>query len=139
MSPSWPISPRVLLRCAGLCFPSRGVLYVCHQLARRKADELEDFGVGKFPSSTSSTERSQPQRTDTTPSGPQFSEDITEEGITIVEEFLRAWASSTQDEDGDEVMDQTSEGQLQELKNCFEKYRSQIEDNPWIRSMISSL
>lgn len=92
------------------------------QLAKRKADELEDFAVGQHPE-------------------PQHSYEVMEEGIQIVEELLRTWAESTTRMDGDDVAmeDVSADTQLEEIRRCVDTFRSRIEDNVWVQSMISSL
>jgi DNA mismatch repair protein MSH2 len=90
------------------------------QLAKRKADELEDFSVGQSAE-------------------PQHSDEVMEEGIQIVEELLRTWAESGTDGE-DVVMDDVSaDTQLEELRRCAEAFRPRIEGNAWVQSMISSL
>jgi len=72
------------------------------QLAKCKADELEDFAVGQHPE-------------------PQHSDEVTEEGIQIVEELLRTWVESTSGTDGgDLAMDDelSTDTQLEELRRC---------------------
>ena len=56
------------------------------KLAKRKADELEDFN--------------------TTRSDAQFSEEVTQEGVEIVEELLRKFASSSKQDGDDVIMDE---------------------------------
>ncbi|KAF8434863.1 DNA mismatch repair protein [Boletus edulis BED1] len=92
------------------------------KLAKRKADELEDFAVGQHPE-------------------PQHSDEVTEEGIQIVEELLRTWAESTQDTDGEDIVmeDDFADAQLDELRQCVEAFRPRIEGNAWVQSIISSL
>ncbi|KAJ7484541.1 muts domain V-domain-containing protein [Mycena latifolia] len=91
------------------------------KLARKKADELEDFGGEK--------------RIDT-----EFSPELTEEGIKIVEELLSAWATQPADESEDIVMtDDSPEAQLEELKRCVSQFRPRIEANPWLVSVLGSL
>lgn len=90
------------------------------KLAKRKADELEDFG---------STEQFEPAALP----------EVTEEGIQIVEELLRVWASNA---DGDDVImsdDLAPAAQLQGLKDCVEGFRPRIENNAWLQSMLTSL
>jgi len=90
------------------------------KLAKRKADELEDFGG------------------DDKESEPQISKETTEEGIRIVEELLRAWTS---DKDGDDVVmsdDLSPEAQLEELKRCVDEFRPRIETNEWLQSLLTS-
>ncbi|KDQ60242.1 hypothetical protein JAAARDRAFT_32621 [Jaapia argillacea MUCL 33604] len=95
------------------------------KLAKRKAEELEDFN------------------TDDHASEPQHSKEVTDEGIQIVEQLLRTWASRIPDEvDGEDVVmsdDTTAEAQLEELKRCFEEFKPRIEANPWVQYLLSSL
>jgi DNA mismatch repair protein MSH2 len=61
-----------------------------------------------------------------------------EEGIQIVEELLRAWAS---DQDGDDIVmsdDLSPEAQLEELKRCMDGFRPRIETNDWLQSLLTS-
>jgi DNA mismatch repair protein MSH2 len=91
-------------------------------LAKRKADELEDFG-----------------NADIEQSEPEALPEVTKEGIQIVEELLRAWASNV---DGDDVImsDELSPtAQLDGLKDCVEEFRLRIENNAWLQSMLTSL
>ena len=93
------------------------------QLAKRKADELEDFAVGQHPE-------------------PQHSDEVMEEGIQIVEELLRTWAESTSGADSEDVVmddDVSADTQLEELRQCVQAFRPRIEGNAWVQSMISSL
>ena len=92
------------------------------QLAKRKADELEDFAVGQHPES-------------------QHPDEVMEQGIQIVEELLRTWAESTSGTDGEDVVmdDVSADVQLEELRRCVEGFRPRIEGNAWVQSVISSL
>ncbi|KAG9311644.1 DNA mismatch repair protein [Chiua virens] len=92
------------------------------RLAKRKADELEDFAVGQHVA-------------------PPHSDEVTEEGIQIVEELLRTWAESTSGMDGEDVAmeDASADAQLEELCRCVETFRPRFEGNAWVQSMISSL
>ncbi|KAH7882344.1 DNA mismatch repair protein [Phlebopus sp. FC_14] len=91
------------------------------KLAKRKAEELEDFAVGQHPE-------------------PQHSDEVTEEGIQIVEELLRKWADTSNADGEDVVMEDVSpEAQLEELRRCIEEFRPRIEANSWVQSMITSL
>ncbi|KAI9065630.1 DNA mismatch repair protein [Trametes sanguinea] len=93
------------------------------KLARRKADELEDFSAHK-------TE-------------PELPPEVVEEGTRIVEELLRTWAETQSGNDGEDVVmadeDSSPEAQLEELKRCVEKFRPQIESNPWAQHVLTSL
>ncbi|KAG8683248.1 MutS-like protein, partial [Ceratobasidium sp. 395] len=97
------------------------------QLAKRKAEELEDF-------SGNST-------------APDFSKEVTEEGAKILEQVLHEWAkrtgNSSGDKDGEDVsmtdVDGSTEEQLRVLKEVFEAHRSEIEGNAWCQSVLGSL
>ncbi|KAF8922254.1 muts domain V-domain-containing protein [Mucidula mucida] len=94
------------------------------KLARRKAEELEDFGGESKNAET------------------EMPEEVTEEGIALVEEFLAAWASGADvDVDGEDVvMDDieavSNEAQLARLRSCVERFGPRIEANPWLRSVL---
>ncbi|KAI0765364.1 DNA mismatch repair protein [Fomes fomentarius] len=92
------------------------------KLARKTADELEDFNQEKHE--------------------PELPADVIEEGTKIVEEMLRAWASRSDDDGEDVVMgdeDASPEEQLEVLKRCVEQFRPKIESNPWAQSLLASL
>ncbi|KIK97618.1 hypothetical protein PAXRUDRAFT_824778 [Paxillus rubicundulus Ve08.2h10] len=91
------------------------------KLAKRKANELEDFAVGQQPE-------------------PQHSNEVTQEGIQIVEDLLRKWAENSATDGDDIVMEDVSaDAQLEELRRCVEEFRPRIEGNAWVQSMISSM
>lgn len=70
----------------------------------------------------------------------QHSPEITQEGIEIVQQLLAAWGGSGTSEDVDmDKGDSSTEAQLEELKKVVEKFRPQIEANPWLQSMIANL
>ncbi|OAX37509.1 DNA mismatch repair protein, partial [Rhizopogon vinicolor AM-OR11-026] len=91
------------------------------KLAKRKADELEDFATGQQ-------------------SEPDHSDEVTEEGIQIIDELLKKWAQSeSATDDGDVIMDDMSpEAQLTELRRCVEEFRPRIEQNAWVQSLLTS-
>ncbi|TFY78244.1 hypothetical protein EWM64_g5769 [Hericium alpestre] len=104
------------------------------KLARRKADELEDFN----------TEASQE---------PELPPEVTEEGIQLIEEFLKTWsaqapAGQAVDRDGDVLMSDdapsqagglSAEAQLAQLKACFAEFQPRLEKNAWVQSVLASL
>ncbi|THH29236.1 hypothetical protein EUX98_g4951 [Antrodiella citrinella] len=98
------------------------------KLAKRKADELEDFNA-------SSTDEADAQ----------FAPEVVEEGTKLIEQLLREWSASQvngADEDismTDEADEDDSEVQLAELKKCIEKYRGRLEENPWVRHVLQTL
>ncbi|KII91117.1 hypothetical protein PLICRDRAFT_51307 [Plicaturopsis crispa FD-325 SS-3] len=95
------------------------------KLAKRKADELEDFS------------------SDATQAEPGITPEVTDEGIKIVEDLLRAWSSGSAADGEDVVMDesddQSPEEQLAELKKYVEQFRPQIESNTWLQTVLTSL
>ncbi|KAG6917777.1 hypothetical protein DXG01_001182 [Tephrocybe rancida] len=96
------------------------------RLAKRKADELEDFGTD-----TKASEE------DGIPA------EVTEEGLQIMEDFLRTWSTQPSAHDGEDVVmtdgDEDADTQLQELRNCMQAFRPRIENNLWLQSVLSSL
>ncbi|KAJ7255187.1 hypothetical protein C8J57DRAFT_1345706, partial [Mycena rebaudengoi] len=77
---------------------SRTFLRMYLKLARRKADELEDFGGKKKHDSG-------------------FSPGLTDEGIKLVEELLLEWSSQSGGADGEDVVmaDDSPDAPLEEL------------------------
>jgi DNA mismatch repair protein MSH2 len=116
------------------------------QLAKRKAAELEDFGTGNSLTATSNfaaglTLSIPPEQQES-----QFSPEVIESGVQVVEELLKTWASrsplETSAVDGEDIVmtdDLSPEAQLDELKSCFSEYQTRIESNPWIQSILASL
>ncbi|OCB91766.1 DNA mismatch repair protein MSH2 [Sanghuangporus baumii] len=95
------------------------------KLAKRKADELEDFG-GEHEK-----EHSHPN-------------EVIDEGSKLVEEILREWGqrcSASEQDGGDVIMDDDEkvEKDIAVLKECIGKYQNQIEGNPWIQSLLATL
>ncbi|OJT02824.1 DNA mismatch repair protein msh-2 [Trametes pubescens] len=93
------------------------------KLARRKADELEDFNADKGE--------------------PELPAEVVEEGTQIVEDLLRAWATTQGGHDGEDVVmgdeEASEEAQLEELRRCVEQFRPKIEGNPWVQSVLATL
>ncbi|KAG8994263.1 MutS-like protein [Tulasnella sp. JGI-2019a] len=99
------------------------------KLAKRKADELEDFG-------------------DSEQTANKHSKLETDEGTQLIQEILHEWASrsglqagrSAGDEGEDVEMGGVSpEEQLDVLKRCFEEYRPKVEGNAWCRTLLGTL
>lgn len=120
------------------------VLRRVFQLARRKADELEDFTT-----STSSGPSAFRYTDDCAISTegedePAFPPEVVDEGTKLVEEVMREWSSTLGD--GDVVMmdvdDEDAENpakQLEKLRECFAKYQSRLEGNAWVQHLLSTL
>jgi len=64
-------------------------------------------------------------------------------GIDIMKDFFNNWSSSVElrEVDGDVIMDKDLlvEEQLHGLKQHLDIIRPQIESNPWLRTIITSL
>ncbi|PCH44977.1 DNA mismatch repair protein [Wolfiporia cocos MD-104 SS10] len=92
------------------------------KLAKRKADELEDFHA---------EDRNEPE----------LPTEIVEEGTKIITTMLQTWASRVPEQDGEDiVMDEMSPAaQLEELKACVARFRPQIENNLWAQHILASL
>jgi DNA mismatch repair protein MSH2 len=74
--------------------------------------------------------------------GSQFSPEVIENGVQIVEELLKTWATRASVADDEDVVmsdDLSPETQLAELKSCFSAYQERIENNPWVQSLLTSL
>ncbi|KAI5890640.1 DNA mismatch repair protein [Schizophyllum commune H4-8] len=92
------------------------------KLAKRKADELEDFG-------------SEDKR-----SAPEAPPEVTEEGLKIVEDLLKQWAGEPDGEDVEMAdVDDSPEAQLEELKKIVNAHKEQIEGNEWLKKVITAL
>ena len=67
--------------------------------------------------------------------------EVVEDGIKIMEEFFKAW-SSTESEDKEDIVmkdDSPSDIHLEDLQRHIHNFRSRIERNPWLQSVIQSL
>ncbi|KAG8773897.1 MutS-like protein [Serendipita sp. 411] len=101
------------IHVAQLCnFPESVVKH-----AKRKAEELEDFG-----------------RED---DSMLYSKQDIEEGTKITQELFQAIASHSADQM--DVDDQDPEVLLQHVRKCFEQYSSRLESNPWCKSILDEL
>lgn len=69
-------------------------------------------------------------------------QEVTEEGLQVMEEFLRAWSAQQDSTDGEDVImadEEDPEANLEKLKKCMEQFRPRIENNRWLQSVLSSL
>lgn len=66
-----------------------------------------------------------------------------DQGVGIMEEILRSWSSTIREDEAsqDMVIDGpgNTEEQLSELRQCMETFKPLIEQNGWLKSVISSL
>ncbi|KAI0058620.1 DNA mismatch repair protein [Artomyces pyxidatus] len=100
------------------------------RLAKRKADELEDFNVEQ----TSSQEAELPP-------------EVTEAGLQIIEQLLSRWSARMTapmviDDEGEDVVmsdDLSPQAQLEELKACFAEFQPRIDGNQYVQQLLSSL
>lgn len=67
-----------------------------------------------------------------------FPDETIEQGIAIVRGLLGEW-SSTQDGEDVVMSDSDPNVQFEDLQRCVERYRPQMESNPWLQSIIASL
>lgn len=94
-------------------FPSKVI-----QLAKRKAEEMEDLDGEEAPLLSMDAE-------------------ATEKGMAIVEEILRAWADETKKR----KVDGSAEGEdeVGVLKNLVNQYKERAQNDPWIQKALECL
>ncbi|KAJ1018408.1 hypothetical protein NDA18_006562 [Ustilago nuda] len=96
-------------------------------LAKRKAEELEDYDEDD-PESGKTVLDSLP-------------EDVTKKGAALIDEFLKTWASRTQQEDAGtakRARHADPEEELQELRKMVDEFRPRIEANAWAAKVLES-
>jgi DNA mismatch repair protein MSH2 len=62
--------------------------------------------------------------------------------MKIMENLLQSWIEKDESRlDGEDVVmeDVSPETQLRDLRTCVDQYRSQIEGNQWLSSLITAL
>ncbi|WRT70598.1 uncharacterized protein IL334_007596 [Kwoniella shivajii] len=98
------------------------------RLAKRKAEELEDFGDGVPDESLM-----------------KYSKTETDEGTALIKDFLDTWKSRTAGSaelgggiDGDEEMGMSEEDMLVELKKTAEEFKERFESNEWVQGVMST-
>lgn len=67
--------------------------------------------------------------------------EVVKDGVQIMEEFFKAWSSNESEDQEDIVMkdDFPSAVHLEDLQRHVHGFRSRIEQNPWLQSVIQSL
>ncbi len=83
------------------------------QLAKRKAEELEDFGEG-----------------DASPAAKLPKSEV-DAGTEIVRTFLEEWRQRAEGGDG--------EAQLAALRATVDEYREKFEGNAWVKNVLEAL
>lgn len=105
-------------------------------MAKRKAEELEDFGGNYITSQMSAADlRCYPEKDVVN----QASEEEIAEGSKLIATFLKEWASEI---DGDDVVMKeagSAEEEIARLKQYFERWKPQIQANRWCENVLSSL
>jgi DNA mismatch repair protein MSH2 len=91
-------------------------------LAKRKAEELEDFGEGGADTVFAKHTKLE-----------------TDQGTQLVKEFLDAWKdrigqSGSGGGEDEAMMDE--DAQVEELRKVAEEYREKFEASPWIKSLL---
>ena len=92
------------------------------RLAKRKADELEDFGDGYEGEDVFA----------------KISQAETDEGTTIVQDFLKTWKERSSGEGGDAPM-LTEEEELALLKDTALEFKAKMDGNAWTRAVLAGL
>ncbi len=92
------------------------------RLAKRKADELEDFGDGYEGEDIFS----------------KISKEETDEGTAIVQDFLKAWTEKSGGVDGDASM-RTEEEELDLLRETAALFKDKMDGNAWTKALLAGL
>lgn len=83
-------------------------------MAKRKAEELEDFGDGTEASPASKLPKAE-----------------VDEGTEIVRAFMDEWRTRAEGGDG--------EAQLAALRETVEEYKDKFEGNAWVKNVLEAL
>ena len=115
------------------------------QLAKQKADELEDFNTGMLTSGIALRLLFDVRLPIDNESEMDVDPGVVEEGTRLVEQLLKTWVARTSAQDGEDVVMvdgdgvDESEAQLAELKRCLEEFRPQLEGNLWVQKVLATL
>ena len=120
------------------------VLTVFTQLAKRKADELEEFNKGvsvRYAHNPTFTNNVSPDQADATME--DTPKEVAEEGMQIVEDMLRTWTSRTAASQDSMDIDEEAgkfdvEAELASLRSCFEEFKPKAEGNKWVQAMLQT-
>ncbi|GAA5902264.1 hypothetical protein JCM8208_007244 [Rhodotorula glutinis] len=103
------------------------------KLAKRKADDLEDFSSEPAPADDADTRMAAPRAP---PPSALLSADEIAAGTALVEAFLDSWAAATKalpPGDGDARVD----AELEALRGVYEEYRERLEASEWAREVLA--
>lgn len=104
------------------------------RLAKRKAEELEDFGDGTVDGDATPD-------ADGSGGGKRIKEDIlarhteqeTEEGTALIKAFLQDWRDRLEAADGGEMEE---EKQVELLRTVVGEYKDRFEGSEWVKSVL---
>ncbi|GAA5832087.1 hypothetical protein JCM11251_002814 [Rhodosporidiobolus azoricus] len=105
------------------------------KLAKRKADDLEDF------SETPNDPSAQLANGDSTNPSAALSPEIIAEGTALVESFLEAWAAKTAELPAPTASQEGEKREDVELKHlvaCYEEYRERFEKSEWAAKVLET-
>lgn len=102
------------------------------QVAKRKAEELEDFG-GESRETTALRMLTPAVDGSEDTSSAKFSKMETDEGTAVMKAFLDEWKASVEGQG-----DLSEEAQVAELKRIAEEYKERFESSPWIKNLLET-
>jgi DNA mismatch repair protein MSH2 len=102
------------------------------QVAKRKAEELEDFG-GESRETTALRMLTPATDGSEDTSSAKFSKMETDEGTAVMKAFLDEWKASVEGQG-----DLSEEAQVAELKRIAEVYKQRFESSPWIKNLLKT-
>jgi DNA mismatch repair protein MSH2 len=98
------------------------------RLAKRKAEELEDFGDGE----DDDAEKKARARTEDILA--KHTEQETEEGTALIKQFLQDWRDRVEAAPTEEELDE--EKQVQLLRTVVGEYRERLQGSAWVTSVL---
>lgn len=101
------------------------------QLAKRKAEELEDFGGQSL--SSDPVLKAHPSDDTAQNAISKFSKTETDEGTRVVKSFLDEWKARTADSSA-----MNEDDQVAELRKVAEEYQEKFAASPWIQGLLES-
>ncbi|KAF9970881.1 MutS-like protein [Actinomortierella ambigua] len=104
------------------------------QLAKRKADELEDFSVGSASVSAVASSANTENGTEGSAAHKKRRGDI-EVGTAVVEEMIAALVDG---QSAEQFHHTSAEALLERIQHVHQTYREKIESNPWLMEMLTA-